>query len=114
MPEILHLNLHREFFDAIAAQAEAHRTASNHTGASGWKIENMTRSCSATAMRRTHRMLVEFRGLRRYGRGRADNETSPSKILASGRGCCRAAGGVALRLGASLPVAAGAHHRGLT
>jgi hypothetical protein len=88
MPEILHLNLHREFFDAIAAQAEAHRTASNHTGASGWKIENMTRSCSATAMRRTHRMLVEFRGLRRYGRGRATMKLPRRKFL-------RLAGGAA-------------------
>ena len=39
-----------------------------------------------------------------------DDETSPSKILASGRGCCRAAGGVALRLGANISNAACAHH----
>ena len=34
-------------------------------------------------------------------------------ISASGRGRCRAAGRLALRLGASLSVAAGAHHRWL-
>ena len=34
-------------------------------------------------------------------------------ISASGRGCCRAAGGVAHRKGASLSDAAGAHHRWL-
>ena len=42
---------------------------------------------------------------------RQRRETSPPHILASGRGCCRAAGRVAHRAGASLSVAAGAHHR---
>ena len=36
------------------------------------------------------------------------------RISASGRGRCRAAGRVALRVGASLSVAAGAHHRRLS
>ena len=42
------------------------------------------------------------------------NETSPPTISASGRGRCRAAGRVAHRVGASLSVAAGAHHRRLS
>ena len=45
--------------------------------------------------------------------GRDRDETSPPTISASGRGRCRAAGRVALRLGASLSDAAGAHHRRL-
>ena len=47
------------------------------------------------------------------GRGRYGDETSPPTISASGSGRCRAPGRVALRLGASLSDAAGAHHRRL-
>jgi hypothetical protein len=43
----------------------------------------------------------------------APYETSPPSISASGRGRCRAPGGVADRTGASLSVAAGAHCRRL-
>src|SRR5262249_23090054 len=39
------------------------------------------------------------------------NETSPPKFSVSGRGRCRAPGRVASCAGASLSVAAGAHHR---
>src|SRR5271166_6887173 len=38
-------------------------------------------------------------------------ETSPSQILASGRGRCRASGGLAHRRGADLPVSAGELNR---
>jgi putative ABC transport system substrate-binding protein len=41
-----------------------------------------------------------------FARRRGDDEIFSSKILASGRECCGAAGGVALRLGASLSDAA--------
>src|SRR5262249_23799916 len=41
----------------------------------------------------------------------ARHETSPPKFFASGRGRCRAAGGLADREGAKLSGAAGAHHR---
>ena len=55
MSQILHLNLHREFFAAIANKQKRVECGRHHaTGASGWKNENMTRSYSATAMRKTH------------------------------------------------------------
>jgi hypothetical protein len=53
MSEILHLNLHREFFAAIAKRQQARCIEANHLiGADGWKVEHIIRSYFAMAMRR--------------------------------------------------------------
>jgi ASC-1-like (ASCH) protein len=72
MPEILHLNLHREFFDAIARRRKRieYRKQSAH-----WRKRLEDRHYDAILFRNGYapdapEMLVEFRGLRRYGRGR--------------------------------------------
>ena len=72
MSEILHLNLHREFFDAIARKRKRieYRKQSSH-----WRKRLEDRKYDAVLFRNGYakdapEMLVEFRGLRRYGRGR--------------------------------------------
>jgi hypothetical protein len=72
MPEILHLNLHREFFDAIACKRKLieYRKQSSY-----WRKRLEDRTYAAVLFRNGYakdapEMLVEFRGLRRYGRGR--------------------------------------------
>jgi ASC-1-like (ASCH) protein len=72
MPEILHLNLHREFFAAIAAGRKRieYRKQSPH-----WRKRLEGRKYDAILFRNGYasdapEMLIEFRGLRRYGQGR--------------------------------------------
>jgi hypothetical protein len=72
MPEILHLTLHREFFDAIARKRKRieYRKRSPH-----WRKRLEGRNYNAILFRNGYaqdapEMLVEFRGLRRYGQGR--------------------------------------------
>jgi hypothetical protein len=69
---ILHLNLHREFFAQIAAKKKRveYRTQTPH-----WKNRLEGRTYDAIQFRNGYapkapEMLVEFRGLRRYGTGR--------------------------------------------
>ena len=71
MSEVLHLNLHREFFSAIANKQKKieYRRQSLH-----WRRRLEGRKYSVVRFRNGYRkdapeMLVEFRGLRRYGRG---------------------------------------------
>lgn len=70
MPEILHLNLHREFFDAIAAGRKRieYRRRSPY-----WRTRLERRKYDLILFRNGYassapEMLVEFRGLRRQGR----------------------------------------------
>jgi hypothetical protein len=73
MPEILHLNLHREFFDAIAAgriRIEYRRRSPY------WRTRLEGRKYDVILFRngyaeRSPELFAEFRGLRRYGQGRA-------------------------------------------
>jgi hypothetical protein len=72
MPEILHLNLHRKFFDAIASRQKRieYRKQSPY-----WRKRLEDRKYDAIQFRNGYakdapEMLVEYRGLRRYGRGR--------------------------------------------
>jgi hypothetical protein len=72
MPDILHLNLHREFFAAIAAERKRieYRKQSSY-----WRERLEDRKYDAILFRNGYakdapEMLVEFRGLRRYGKGR--------------------------------------------
>ena len=72
MPEILHLNLHRGFFDAIACKKKRieYREQSPY-----WRKGLEDRHYDAILFRNGYakdapEMLVEFRGLHRYGRGR--------------------------------------------
>ena len=72
MPEILYLNLHREFFAAIATGGKRieYRRQSPY-----WRKRLEDRKYDAILFRNGYstnapEMLVEFRGLRRYGRGR--------------------------------------------
>jgi hypothetical protein len=72
MPEILHLNLHREFFDAIARKR---KRIEYRKQSSFWRKRLENRKYDAVLFRNGYakdapEMLVEFRGLRRYGRGR--------------------------------------------
>ena len=69
---ILHLNLHREFFAAIAAKTKRieYRAQTPY-----WKKRLEDRHYDAIHFRNGYatkapEMLVEFRGLRRYGKGR--------------------------------------------
>jgi hypothetical protein len=72
VPAILHLNLHREFFDAIARKQKRteYRERSPY-----WRKRLEGRKYDAILFRNGYasdapEMLVEFRGLRRYGQGR--------------------------------------------
>ena len=73
MPEILHLNLHREFFAAIASGEKRieYRKQSPY-----WRKRLEDRKHDTILFRNGYakdvpEMLVEFRGLRRYGKGHA-------------------------------------------
>ena len=75
MSEILHLNLHREFFAAIANKQKRveYRRQSHY-----WRKRLEERKYDAILFRNGYakdapEMLVEFRGLRRYGKGRTAN-----------------------------------------
>ena len=72
MNQLLHLNLHREFFAQIAAKTKRieYRDQSPH-----WRKRLEGRKYDAIQFRNSYaadapEMLVEFRGLRRYGKGR--------------------------------------------
>lgn len=72
MLTILHLNLHREFFSRIAAGTKQieYRQQSAY-----WKKRLENRKYHVIQFRNGYatdapEMLVEFRGLRRYGKGR--------------------------------------------
>jgi ASC-1-like (ASCH) protein len=72
MPEILHLNLHRKFFDAIA---RGEKPIEYRDRTAYWRKRLEGRKYDAILFRNGYatdapEMLVEFRGLRRYGRGR--------------------------------------------
>ena len=71
MSEILHLNLHREFFAAIANKQKRveYRRQSRY-----WRKRLEERKYDAILFRNGYakdapEILVEFRGLRRYGKG---------------------------------------------
>jgi hypothetical protein len=71
--KILHLNLHREFFAAIAKKQKRieYRKQSSY-----WRKRLEGQNYDAIKFRNGYaanapEMLVEFRGLRRYGKGRA-------------------------------------------
>jgi hypothetical protein len=72
LSEILHLNLHREFFAAIANREKRieRRKQSRY-----WRERLEGRKYDAILFRNGYakdapEMLVQFRGLRRYGKGR--------------------------------------------
>jgi len=72
MASILHLNLHREFFSQIAAGTKCveYRDQTPY-----WKTRLENRHYDLIQFRNGYatnapEMLVEFRGLRRYGKGR--------------------------------------------
>jgi hypothetical protein len=72
MPEILHLNLHREFFAEIAIKKKRieYREQSPY-----WRKRLEDRKYDAILFRNGYakdapEMLVELRGMRRYGHGR--------------------------------------------
>ncbi len=72
MKAILHLNLHREFFAAIANRTKRieYRAQTPY-----WRRRLEGRDYDAIQFRNGYatkapEMLVEFRGLRRYGKGR--------------------------------------------
>ena len=72
MKAVLHLNLHREFFAAIANRTKRikYRTQMPY-----WRRRLEGRGYDAIQFRNGYgtkapEMLVEFRGLRRYGKGR--------------------------------------------
>ena len=72
MPEILHLNLHRGFFAAVAAgrKRTEYRKQSPY-----WRKRLEDRKYDAILFRNGYtrdapEMLIEFRGLSRYGNGR--------------------------------------------
>lgn len=72
MPEILHLNLHREFFAAIAS---GHKRIEYRKQTRYWRKRLEDRNYDTILFRNGYakdapEMLVEFRGLRRYGKGR--------------------------------------------
>ena len=71
-PVILHLNLHREFFAAIAAGT---KKIEKRDQTSYWKTRLEGQTYDAIRFRngygpRVPEMLVEFRGVRKYGTGR--------------------------------------------
>jgi hypothetical protein len=72
-PAVLHLNLHREFFAAIAAKTKRieYRDCKPY-----WRRRLQGRKYDFIQFRNGYatkapEMLVEFRGLRRYGKGRS-------------------------------------------
>jgi hypothetical protein len=72
MTEILHLNLHRRFFPEIALKK---KTIEYRERTSYWRKRLEGRSYDFIKFRNGYatnapEMLVEFRGLRRYGKGR--------------------------------------------
>jgi ASC-1-like (ASCH) protein len=72
MPEILHLNLHREFFVKIA---EGRKPIEYRQQSPYWRKRLEGRKYDAILFRNGYakdasEMLVEFKGLRRYGSGR--------------------------------------------
>jgi hypothetical protein len=72
VPKILHLTLHREFFAAIAAGT---KTIEYRSQTAHWKQRLEGKIYEIIKFRNGYaanapEMLVEFRGLRRYGRGR--------------------------------------------
>ena len=72
MGEILHLNLHREFFAAIANKK---KRVERREQSPYWRKRLEGRKYDAILFRNGYakdapEMLVEFRGLRRYGKGR--------------------------------------------
>jgi hypothetical protein len=71
MSEILHLNLHREFFAAIASKK---KRVERREQSPYWRKRLEGRKYDAILFRNGYakdapEMLVEFRGLRRYGKG---------------------------------------------
>lgn len=73
MTAILHLNLHREYFDAIANMTKRieYRKRSPY-----WRTRLENRKYDVISFRNGYatnapEMLVEFRGIRRYGKGRS-------------------------------------------
>lgn len=71
-PAILHLNLHRKFFAAIAARTKRieYRARTPY-----WRTRLEDRHYDVIQFRNGYatkapEMLVQFRGLRRYGKGR--------------------------------------------
>jgi hypothetical protein len=71
--KVLHLNLHREFFAAIVAKTKRieYRKRSPH-----WRSRLEGREYDVIQFRNGYatsapEMVVEFRGVRRYGKGRA-------------------------------------------
>lgn len=72
MGEILHLNLHREFFAAIANKK---KRVERREQSPYWRKRLEGRKYDAILFRNGYakdapEMLAEFRGLRRYGKGR--------------------------------------------
>ena len=72
MVSVLHLNLHREFFSQIAAGTKRTEYRSQTPY---WKRRLENRKYDAIQFRNGYatdapEILVEFRGLRRYGKGR--------------------------------------------
>ncbi|MGH7953708.1 MAG: ASCH domain-containing protein [Limisphaerales bacterium] len=72
MLKILHLNLHREFFSQIAA---GKKRVEYRSQTPYWKKRLKNRKYDAIQFRNGYatnapEMLVEFRDLRRYGKGR--------------------------------------------
>ena len=70
-PAILHLNLHGEFFAAIAAGT---KKVEYRAGTSYWKKRLENRKYKFIQFRNGYatlapEMLVKFRGVRRYGKG---------------------------------------------
>lgn len=73
MPAILHLNLHREFFAAIAART---KRIEYRKQSAFWRNRLEGRRYAVIQFRNGYatnapEMRVEFRGLRRYGKGRS-------------------------------------------
>jgi ASC-1-like (ASCH) protein len=72
MKNVLHLNLHREFFAAIAC---GHKRIEYRKQSSFWRRRLEGRKYDGILFRNGYarnapEMLVEFRGLRRYGKKR--------------------------------------------
>jgi hypothetical protein len=73
MAEILHLNLHREFFDAIA---EKRKRVEYRRQSAFWRKRLDGRKYDLIKFRNGYaakapEMIVEFKGIRRYGVGRS-------------------------------------------
>jgi ASC-1-like (ASCH) protein len=73
MPGVLHLNLHRQFFQAIVV---GQKRIEYRQRSAYWQRRLENRKYDAIVFRNgcsknAPEMLVEFRGLRRYGKGRS-------------------------------------------